>query len=413
MITYSEALALVHGLRTPLAAEWVALDKALGRVVAERVMSPQPSPPFDNSAMDGYAIRAEETALATPDEPAIFTIKDLVAAGQASTFYGDKTAIKIMTGASLPAGYDAVLPVEEAQLLDCDAEQKLYIKTAIQVGRHVRYKGEDILEGDCVLIPGDKITANHIMVCATLGLGRLLVRKQPIICLLSTGQEIVDDYTRPLAPGAIYNSNTPYLQALLQDEYLGSTYLGTFHDDPVVFKQQMHVLLRAEEVPDLIISTGAVSKGDFDFIPAALLELEATIVFHGVAIRPGKPILFATLGKTVYVGLPGNPISAALGYLFLVKPLLKILQGAPLPVPVRAKLVNSFMKKGNFRQFLKARATLNTEATLCVRILEGQESSKVKPLLEANAWVILDEETTFIDAGQNVSLVLVGALHHE
>ena len=413
MISYHDALQLIQTIGHPLSSEWITLNKAIGRVVTEQIKSPYPSPAFDQSAMDGFALCADETVGASPDHPLLFTIKEVIAAGQVGTYFGAQTAIKIMTGAPIPQGYTTVLPVEEADFDPPHLQETLRITSPLSTHRHVRFVGEDIQQGDLLLHPGDIITPHEIMVCKTVGLSHIVVSKQPSIALLSTGRELSTQDDLPCALGDIYNSNTPYLQAVLQKDHLEPVLFESLKDDPIRFQTIIRALLQRDSPPTLIISTGAVSKGDFDFIPSALEALGATIHFHGVGIRPGKPILFATLGTTIYMGLPGNPISAAVGYEFFIKPLIQMLQGAPCDSPLQAQLETPFIKKGPFRQFLKARAYVNAEATLCVCLLNGQESAKVNPLLKMNAWVILDENTKDISKGQFVPLIMVGALQHD
>lgn len=403
MISYSSALDIIEKAAHPLTTEIVPLLKAYGRVASEDIVSPMMSPPFDNSAMDGFALHAAETALASTQNPLYFSVAEVVAAGQHSTYFGEKTAIKIMTGAPLPAGYNAVLTVEEAVFV----EGKLCITTPFSSGKNIRYAGEDIQHHDVLLKAGDCITSNALMALATVGASHISVKKQPKISIITTGDEIVHDYEKKLSESEIYNSNYPYLMGVFQKLGLSVNYVAHFPDDLESYKTIIRQLLQSHDAPDIIISTGAVSKGDYDYIPTALHELGADILFHRVNIRPGKPILFATFDDRYYFGLPGNPIASAVGHEFFIKPLMYALQGLPKPFPIFAVLKNSFLKKGNFKQFLKARAYINKSACLCVEILTGQESFKVKPLLQANVWVIALEESIEMKAGSLVEIVLM------
>lgn len=413
MINYELALNSIKMAAHPLPSERVPLLSALGRIASEEVLSPAMSPPFDNSAMDGFALNAAETTLASPESPIFFNIKEIVAAGQVSPFFGKGTAIKIMTGALLPKGYNAVLKVENAQVIEEHNGSTLCITSPINPGENSRCCGEDIQYQDRLIRKGDYINANRLMTLATAGVSALTVKRQPELCIISTGNEIVDNYERLLSEGEIYNSNYPYLVSVLQASGLKANYLGNFADDLSSYKTRINCLLDDKNGPDIIISTGAVSKGDYDYIPDALRELGADIVFHGVNIRPGKPILFATFGRNYYFGLPGNPISAAVGYQFFIRPLIRALQELPRLPPVFALLDNPFLKKGSFRQFLKARAYINKQAQLCVTILMGQESFKVRPLLKANAWVIVEEEMNQLNSGDLVPIILMPYCHIE
>lgn len=408
MISYPSALDIIEKAVFQLTAETVPLLSATGRVASEDIVSPMMSPPFDNSAMDGFALNAEETALASPENPLYFSVAEVVAAGQHSAYFGEKTAIKIMTGAPLPAGYNAVLIVEEAQLVEENNASMLCITKPMMSGKNVRYSGEDIQCNDLLLKSGDYITSNKLMGLATVGINNITVKRQLKICVITTGNEIVDNYEKPLSKDEIYNSTRPYLMHVLQALGAQVNYVAHFSDDLSSYKKIINQLLHDKNAPDIIISTGAVSKGDYDYIPTALQELGANILFHRVNIRPGKPVLFATINKKYYFGLPGNPISTIVGYEFFIKPLIYALQGLPKPFPIFAVLNNSFFKKGNFRQFLKAHAYINKSACLCVEILTGQESFKVKPLLQANAWVIALEECIEMKSGSLVQIILMG-----
>ncbi len=407
MISFDLALERIYAHAKPLESVRVPLMDTCGRVASEHVVSPMMSPPFDNSAMDGFALNEDETRLATPSNPLYFSIKNTLAAGQTSPFFGEKTTVKIMTGAPLPKGYNSVLVVEEAQIVTVDDENQLRITKPVNSNQNVRRQGEDIAYHDELIKPGEHINANRLMTLATIGVASVAVTRTLRVGILSTGNEIIDDYDEPLSQGKIYNSNYPYLKHVLKASGVEEQYLGNFPDDLISFKNHIDRFLSDENGPDLIISTGAVSKGDYDYIPGALRDLGGEIVFHGVNIRPGKPILFASFGKKYYFGLPGNPISAAVGYQFFIRPLIRQLQGLPPCPPVFAKLNNSFLKKGLFRQFLKARAHFNLEGQLCVTILKNQESSRVKPFLQVNAWVIVNEDISELKSGDIVPLVLM------
>lgn len=407
MINYELAIDLINIAAHPLDSELVTLLNSRGRIASKDVLSSVMSPPFDNSAMDGFALNADETRLASLENPIFFNIKEIVAAGHVSRYFGVGTTIKIMTGAPLPTGYNAVLKVEDARVVEKSNTSTLCITSPINSGQNVRYCGEDIQCHDRLIKTGDYINANRLMTLATAGVSAIAVKRQLEIGIISTGNEIVDNHERLLAEGEIYNSNHPYLINVLQAAGLKTNYLGNFPDDLSSYKTRIKYLLDDKNGPDIIISTGAVSKGDYDYIPDALRDLGGDIIFHGVNIRPGKPILFATFGRKYYFGLPGNPISAAVGYQFFIRPLIRALQELPKLSSTFAMLDNLFLKKGRFRQFLKARAYLNERAHLCVEVLAGQESFKVRPLLNANAWVVVPEDRNELNPGDLVPIILM------
>lgn len=403
MISYEEALKIITSQAGAAKAQQVPLMQALGKIAAEDMISPIQVPSFRNSAMDGFAVCAAQLASASEQSPVSLKIQAAIAAGDIASVGQAETAAQIMTGAFVPEPYDAIVPVE---LVNISGDRVTFIKPA-RVGDHVRHPGEDVTKGQFVLRRGETITPETIMLLSSLGITEVVVANVQRLHILSTGNEITDDYNKPLQGAQIYNSNAPYLMATAQQQGLEACYEGIVRDDPALFESK----IAAIKEPAIIISTGAVSKGVWDFIPESLKNMGATIHFHRVNIRPGKPVLFATLPNgSVYFGLPGNPISAAIGFTFFVMPLMRALQGQPNTAPLMATLENIFTKKGDFRQFLKALVWLDETGSLRAQISDGQESFKISPMAANNAWVVLEEETTQVKVGEHVPVVLYAAL---
>lgn len=404
MISYSEALKIITSQASAPKAQRVPFMQAFGKIAAEDVKSPIQVPSFRNSAMDGFAVCAVQLAAATEQNPITLKIAAAIAAGDDVAATDASNAAQIMTGAVIPEPYDAIVPVELAAI---DGGMVTFSRPA-RMGDHVRLPGEDVRKGQCVLRRGEVITAEAIMLLSALGIADAAIAQMPRLHILSTGNEITDDYTAPLQGAQIYNSNAPYLLAAAQQQGLEARYEGIVRDEPALFESR----IAAVKEPAIIISTGAVSRGVWDFIPESLKKMGATIHFHRVNIRPGKPVLFATLPNgSFYFGLPGNPISAAIGFTFFVMPLVRALQGRPEPLPLVATLDNSFTKKGDFRQFLKSELWLDDAGSLRVRIADGQESFKISPMAANNVWVVLDEARTDAKAGERVPVVLYAALN--
>jgi len=235
------------------------------------------------------------------------------------------------------------------------------------------------------------------MVLAALGVARIGVRRKPRVALLSTGAELVADASLPLGPGQIYASNASYLEASLRAlgaEVITSVALG---DDAQAFAAQIR---RLADQADLVLSTGAVSMGRRDFIPASLQAMGARLLFHKAAIRPGKPILAARLQEgALFVGLPGNPIATAVGLRYYVVPLLRAMLGMPAETPLRASLAAPIRVAKGLRHFLKARLRQSSDSGLIAELLEGQQSYRMGSLLQANAWVALPEDADEWPAG--------------
>jgi len=397
MISYATALQHILQACRPLPPERLPLTQAGGRVLAQDVQAREDLPPFDNSAMDGFALAGGGTVLAPGRE---FMVAGSQAAGDGAAAYA-RDACEIMTGASLPQGLDSVVPVEQASVLERDGEGRplrIRLEAAVAPGAHVRGRGQDVAVGDRVAIAGTRLTPASHMLLAALGVASLSVHPQVQVALFTTGRELVDDPAQPLLPGQIRNSNGPYLADRLHEAGARVVHRQTVGDDAVALLASLERGLAAGA--HVVLSTGAVSMGRHDFVPDALRSLGATIVFHKVAIRPGKPLLFARLpGGQLYFGLPGNPVSSAVGMRFFVEPALRALLGLAQEQPLLLPLAAEARKKPGLQFFLKARVALNDGAKLHVEVMAGQESFRIKPLLHANAWAVLDAHAETLPAG--------------
>lgn len=397
MISYATALQHILQACQPLPPEQVSLPQALARVLAQDVQAGEDLPPFDNSAMDGFALAGGGTVLAAGQE---FLVAGSHAAGDGLAAYVD-AACEIMTGASLPDGLDSVVPVEQVSVLECDSEGRplrIRLEVAVQPGANVRCRGQDVAVGDCIAFAGTHVTSASHMLLAALGIATLAVQPQVPAALFTTGRELIDDPAQPLLSGQIRNSNGPYLADRLDEAGARVVHRETVGDDAAAFTAALECGLAAGA--KVVLSTGAVSMGRHDFVPDALRALGAEIVFHKVAIRPGKPLLFARLpGGQLYFGLPGNPVSTAVGMRFFVEPALRAMLGLPQEQPLLLPLVAEARKKTGLQYLMKARVALDDGARLNVEVMSGQESFRIKPLLAANAWAVLDTEADTLPVG--------------
>ena len=397
MISYTTALQHILQACKPLAPEQVPLSQAVGRVLAQDVLAGEDLPPFDNSAMDGFALAGGGDVLAAGNE---FSVAGSQAAGDGLAAYS-VDACEIMTGASLPDGLDSVVPVEQVSVLARDSEGRplgFRLEAAVHPGANVRRRGQDVAVGECIAFAGTLVTSASHMLLAALGVATLAVQPQVPAALFTTGRELIDDPAQPLLPGQIRNSNGPYLADRLGEAGARVVLRETVGDDAAAFTTALERGLAAGA--QVVLSTGAVSMGRYDFVPDALRALGADIVFHKVAIRPGKPLLFARLpGGQLYFGLPGNPVSSAVGMRFFVEPALRAMLGLPQEQPLLLPLATESNKKPSLRFFLKARVVLAEGAKLQVEVMTGQESFRIKPLLAANAWAVLDAEADILPAG--------------
>jgi len=395
MISFEEALKLISENSSVLESEIISLSESNGRILSEDIISPISVPTFDNSAMDGYAVNAKDLIGATNESPVILKLIGLTAAGDniSQAIDNKMTAWKIMTGAPVPEGYDSVIPVENTTLLgeENDNQQVRCISSPLK-GAHIRSSGEDFLENDIVLTKNQLLNANKIMALASLGIEKIKTVNKPDIAVFSTGKELIDDLSKTLEPGQIYNSNMPYILECLKELPVNAYNAGTNYDDVELYQQALQKEL--DKNTQIIISTGAVSMGDFDFIPQTIIKMGGEIIFHKSKIRPGKPVLFAKFPNgSFYFGLPGNPISATIGLRFFVTHLIRLMTSMPAEKPLKAKLLNHKTKKKGFAGILKAHSKIDSDASLTVDILSGQESFKIHPLLDANGWVVLSESS--------------------
>lgn len=401
MISFETAQKIIRerASKYRLDTEVIALHEAAGRVCAEDVLAPLTIQPFDNSAMDGFAVRMCDLVGAGQDTPVVLEKSGVIAAGDPvpEEALMDRKCIHIMTGAPVPKGTDAVVPIENVDVQD----SKITFKSVPKPMANIRRAGEDFQKGDEILKAGDALGVTHILPLATLGISRLRVFKKPKAAFMATGREIVDDLSAPLESGQIYNSNRPYALAML--DALGCDVLPceTVRDDLDVFCKKLEALMA--ENCDIIISSGAVSAGEFDFVKEGLEKIGADIIFHKVKLKPGKPNLFAILPNgAFYFGLPGNPVASAVGLRFFVVSALRAMMGQEPEKPLHAHAMTKFSKKSGLHMILKGKSESWEDGTRSVDILDGQASFMVSPFLEMNCWVYVPEALETIKPGDVV-----------
>ncbi len=390
MISYKEAIALIAKEAVPQSQRTVDRNESLGYVAAEDVISQLNVPSFNNAAMDGFALHAIKTVGISKEKPRRIRVGHCLAAGDVLDSADQSLAVEIMTGAKIPNGFDTVVPVERVRIIHDETGHTAEIEIfgELQVGENVRYAGEDLKRGQVIATRGTRIHPGHIAAMAATGIHEVRIFNMPEVEIFTTGKEVSDAYHAPLKEGEIYNSNTPYLLSQLKSAGIPTSYAGSMGDEVQAFLDTLNVGNRAR----IIISSGAVSMGKWDFIPQLLESHGARIIFHGVGIKPGKPVLFAVLQDgRYYFGLPGNPISTAVGLRFFVQPLIRLLLGMPAENFHYAELRHDFAKKGDLRNFLKARLDSDDHGQTHLTILDGQQSFKISPLLDMNCWAILGE----------------------
>lgn len=414
LIDYATAVAMILKQASVLAAESCATHAACGRLLATSVYSPEHLPPFDNSAMDGFALAQQSgdyTAGTCVSVQGICAAGDAIDPQMAAPLEAGG-CWQIMTGAALPIGYDRVVPIEQVEVVSRDEHgqiQVIRLTTALEGGRNVRGHGEDIRRGELLIAAGTQIGAAELALLAAVGVAQVSVRRRPRVALICTGSELLDDASQPLPPGKIRNSNAPLLAARLVAAGAELVVNCTVTDDATAFR---HQLSRAQERgADMCISCGAVSMGEFDFVPTTLRELGATIHFHKAHIRPGKPILFASLpGGCLHFGLPGNPAASAVGERFFVEPALRAMQGLAVETPLWVPLVAEHKRRPPWQFFLKGRVDVTALGQLQAHILQGQQSFRIRPLAQANCWIVMPAEAGSARAGDVVAVYPLGHL---
>jgi molybdopterin molybdotransferase len=398
MIPVEEALEIVLREARALPVEEVALEEAPGRVLAEDVASDLDLPPFDRAAMDGYALRAADVAAA----PAALDVIGEVRAGQwPDLTVGPGQAARIMTGAPVPPGADAVQQVEKTQPLD---EFRVTILAAVAAGANVAPRGSEARAGDVVLARGRVIDPAAIAVLASAGKARVRVVRRPVLALLVTGDEIVDVSATP-APGQIRNSNGPAVAAQARLAGASVRLLGVAPDRQDAIAEA----LRAVVVADVLVVSGGVSAGDYDLVEPALLELGATFLFTKVAIKPGAPLVFGRLGEMLVFGLPGNPVSAQVTFDLFVRPALLKMQGARvLSRPrVGVELLGAVKNRSGRRSHVPARVRFEG-GRLVARPVRSMGSGDLAAHARANALVVIEADRVQTSAGETVEALLLG-----
>jgi molybdopterin molybdotransferase len=392
MISVEEALSQILSEAQPLGAERVDLLSSRGRLAAEEARATRVLPPFDNSAMDGYAVRAAEGekarrvvgAVACGDPPGALAV-------------GPGQAARIMTGAPMPEGADAVVMQEEATR-EGDA---VSFSRAPTVGQHIRRRGTDVAAGEALLAPGEEITPAHVAALAAQGRSFLAVYRRPAVAIVSTGSELAEIDEAP-GPGAIVNSNAYALAALCAEAGAAPTILGIARDD----RAETEALLRRALFADAILTSGGVSVGEFDYVKEALSALGYEPRFWKIAMKPGKPVVYGRLSGRPVLGLPGNPASCQVSFELFARPMLRAMAGDPAPLRPRlpARLAAA-IAGGDRRTFVRAKLSRGEGGELHAAPLRKQGSGELRSMLGANALLDIPAGAR-LAAGEAVSAVV-------
>jgi len=403
-LTVQEALAAVLAGVSVLPAERVPLLDGLGRVLAENVVAQDSLPPFANSSMDGYALIAADLAGATVQKPATLRVVGDVAAGaMPNAEVTSGTAVRIMTGAPVPPGADAVVPVEDTDEAWRNRErplpEQIQVTRTVKSGDYIRYPGEDMKAGQIILEQGHMLRPQEMGVLASLGISEISVIRRPRVAILATGDELLE-VDEPLRPGKIRNSNG-YTQAA-QILALGAipVRLGIAGDTETAVRQKLHAGLEAKV--DLFISSAGVSVGAYDVVKS-VLEQEGNVGFWRVRMRPGKPLAFGTYHGIPYLGLPGNPVSAMVSFERFARAAIRKMAGhTKLDRPTITVTVQNEIHSDGRESYIRAIVTPYENNYLAT--LTGDQGSHIMTsLVKANALLIVPEGVKMVPAGSQLT----------
>ena len=360
MISVKEAKSIIQEKFFHLESEVVPLEKSNGRILHEDIIAKFSSPRFNNSAMDGFAVRSSDTIGASKQTPISLKNIGISSAGVPSDLVINKgECIQCMTGAKIPSGSDAVIMVEDTDGFSDNDNVQVMIEA--QPGKHIRVKGEEINKGDILIPNRTPITASEIGICATFGYGELNVSKKPKIAIFGTGNELVEPGNN-LNEGEIYNSNL-YVFSDIVGNVGGKILMQDVLKDNK--KNLKSFLSEALESCDVVISSGGVSMGRFDYVRDVFIELGVEEHFWKVAQKPGKPLFFGSGNKTLIFGLPGNPVSSYIGFMVWVWPILNEMMGGNTLNPIQGELIESFPVENIKYRYLFGQAWIENGKILC------------------------------------------------
>ena len=392
MIQYKEAINIIKRVSLKIDNEKISILNSVNRVCDSDIRSPSINPLSNNTAFDGFAIIAKETKGATIKDPKKFKIIKTIAAGDNPKIsnYKKNSVIEIMTGGLVPKPFDSVLAVEKAIYFPNKKNPThVVINKKVKKFDFIRFAGEDYKLRDLVIKKGEIIKPKHIMILTTLGIKYIKVKKKPKIAFITTGNEIVDYKSKNISPWQVRNSNSHYFKSFGKKLNFDIIDKGIIKDNKP--NKIIKIINRLKNSnTNIIVTSGAISAGKFDFIPKLINKLGFKKCFKGVAIKPGKPIMLSKLKQKnkLFFGLPGNPISSAATLRFFIYPLIRKSLGMTVEKSFKAKLKNSYSKVKNFTHFVRCFIKIDNKGLAKLEILKGQQSNKIKSFVEANCWAI-------------------------
>ena len=405
-ILVSEAVEKVMAFAKTGVKEYVAITSACGRYLAEDLIAAHDVPSFDRSPYDGFAIRAEDTTDAQRNHPVTFEVVGEIGAGYVfEEQVGAFQAVRIMTGAALPDGCDAVIKLELTKEFSENEKKYFVINRPLQKGENISFKGEDTREGTVLAKKGTYINPGISALLATFGYSKVPVAKKPTIGVIATGSELLE-VQQPLEKGKIRNSNAYMIMS--QIERVGATvrYFGQLSDD---FDRCYSAVEEALSQVDMLITTGGVSVGDYDYLPAIYEKLGAEVLFNKVAMRPGSVTTVAHLNDKLLFGLSGNPSACYVGFELFVRPVTRtyLFNTAPHLKNIKAVLGEDFDKSNPFTRFIRGKIILDETGRAVVTPSGFNKSNAVASLAETNVLIIIPGRTKDYKKGSLVDVLLL------
>lgn len=397
MISVEEALDIVLSKSKVVSSEECDIRMARGRILAASILAPHDQPPWDNSAMDGYAVRWEDIGSVTVENPVSLKVIEVIPAGLTPRLTVQRgECAKIMTGARIPPGADTVIPVEMTEKKGAE----VLIQKAGKINDHIRLKGEDVRQGKMILNQGKRLRPSEISMLASLGKSRVPVFKKPLVAVLSTGDELAElNEARP--ENKIFNSNGYALCAQTEEAGGEPLYLGISPDS----KEALLEKVREGESADILVISGGVSMGDFDYVREVLTS-HGKMHFWRTAMRPGSPLAFGEFNGKPFFGLPGNPVSCMVTFKLFVEPLVRKMGGAAQfkTEGFPAILAQDIKKKKGMRSFLRGVFYFDRHEWR-VKLMGEQGSHLIHSMVEANCLMDLPEELEKIEAGTKIAVI--------
>jgi molybdopterin molybdotransferase len=402
-VSFDTAYRKILSAVTELESETISSRDAFGRILYQDIRSDVNIPPLDNSAMDGFALRWNDTIGATPDNPVSLSLCGEIQAGGdfSNIIVKSRSAARIMTGAPIPDGADSVIPVEETT--EDTSQGIITVRKQLQLHENIRHAGEDIKAGQIVIKKGAKLRSAETGILASLNVGNVPVFKRPRVAILSTGDEIVE-VGEALRPGQIRNSNAYTLFSEIQKYYGIPHYMGIARDSVSLTKELFSKALEF----DIVLSTGGVSMGKYDLVKEVLVDLGVEISFETIKMKPGKPLIFGVKKNTLFFGLPGNPVSTMVSFLEFVRPaLLKMCGARNLRKPeIIAVADNDIPKKRGRTEFLRGSFSI-TSGIIHVSTTGPQGSGILRSMSEANCLIVMNEDSIGCKKGDPVLIQLI------